>query len=293
MDKSDNVRIKPVVVEEDSSSKGAVEALPQPIYTLSRESQPSPVSPQENPEPQQEPDRQAFNDTKNLESRAKQIIEELNTQKVQASHESSPQKVADIHTPPPQAEPPPAPPPYTEGETPQTPPSHSDGNGLSVKVVILIVALTAAIVAIVSGGVYVYVNSSTPPEGTVADGSRSLVAPTREPTPQVTPSPPSPTPLPTKTELQDVSVEIRNGSGRIGEAARAAEALEDAGFEVGETGNADRFDYEATTISAKSSVDAGILAVIEEVFSKTYSVSFGENLRESSAVDVVIILGAR
>ncbi len=61
------------------------------------------------------------------------------------------------------------------------------------------------------------------------------------------PGPASPT-APATVDPSEVQVEVYNGSGVAGVAAEAETALEAVGFPVTATGNADRSDYERTTI---------------------------------------------
>ncbi|MGR7023812.1 LCP family protein [Geodermatophilus sp. URMC 62] len=72
---------------------------------------------------------------------------------------------------------------------------------------------------------------------------------------------PSTTEAPAAVAPSDVSVEVYNGSGVSGLAAEAAASLEDAGFTVTSTGNADSNDYARTTVRHASGDDALAAAV--------------------------------
>ncbi len=89
--------------------------------------------------------------------------------------------------------------------------------------------------------------------------------PTEEPTPT---SEPTAKPV----DLKAYTVRILNGSGVTGEAAKLKAVLTDAGFTVGETGNADNSDYTETVISAQTSVDQGYLKELTETLKKSYKV---------------------
>ncbi|MBV9262945.1 MAG: LCP family protein [Candidatus Eremiobacteraeota bacterium] len=72
-------------------------------------------------------------------------------------------------------------------------------------------------------------------------------------------SPPSPIPSPDAMALAAISpgtlrVDVENGSGVNGAASRVATVLRQAGFTIGEVGDADRFDYGSTIIRQHSNV---------------------------------------
>ena len=117
-------------------------------------------------------------------------------------------------------------------------PKRQTGNaeGVSVKLIVLVAVLTAVVVAIVSGGVYVYYT------GITSQVQEELDIIETESTPKPTQTP-SPTP---KVSLEDIDVEdykisILNGSGKIGVATEAKTLIEKEDFKVVDTGNADRF----------------------------------------------------
>jgi hypothetical protein len=64
------------------------------------------------------------------------------------------------------------------------------------------------------------------------------------PTPTATPVPPTPTPV----DRSPISIQILNGSGVSGAAAKTAETLEGLGYTIADTGNADNANYETTEI---------------------------------------------
>lgn len=72
-------------------------------------------------------------------------------------------------------------------------------------------------------------------------------------------APPAPIPSPSAMALAAISpgtlrVDVENGSGVTGAARHVADALRQAGFTIGEVGDADRSDYGATEIHQHSSV---------------------------------------
>jgi hypothetical protein len=93
----------------------------------------------------------------------------------------------------------------------------------------------------------------------------SEATPTNEPTPITSPTP-------KEVDLSAYTIRILNGSGITGQAATLKTALTDAGYTVGETGNADSSDYTQTVISAQTNVEQAYLQKLEELLKKTYQV---------------------
>jgi len=76
-----------------------------------------------------------------------------------------------------------------------------------------------------------------------------LKQPLPPPTPTSAPAVQTPTPLPTpKIERKKVKIEVLNGSGIKGQAARMKKILTDLGYQEVVTKNADNFDYQKTII---------------------------------------------
>ncbi len=114
---------------------------------------------------------------------------------------------------------------------------------------------------------------------------------TEEPT--VEPTSATTTPKPTTAEEKEVSgpkIQVLNGTGEEGVAGKMKTALEGAGFESIETGNADNFDYEKVTIKAK---DAS-MKTAEKLKTQLKDYSFNEDiatLSDDSLFDIVITVG--
>lgn len=112
---------------------------------------------------------------------------------------------------------------------------------------------------------------------------------------------PTPTPEPAvvvkptvvAVDLTEYKIEIKNGSGVGGEAARQKESLEDAGFVVSSVGNADNSDYIETIIKAKKDVSTDFIAKLKDVLSESFTVGASEELSSSSDASVIVILGAK
>lgn len=113
--------------------------------------------------------------------------------------------------------------------------------------------------------------------------------PTPEPTTKL-----EPTATPEPVDLSKYTIQVLNGSGVTGEAAKLKTALIDAGFKVGSTGNADLSDYTKTQISASKSVDKAYLKKLEETLEKTYVLDSSAPSTGSTpqGADVVITIGS-
>lgn len=114
------------------------------------------------------------------------------------------------------------------------------------------------------------------------------------PTPTKTVNKIVPTPtVEMKVEIKrsELVVQVLNGSGVRGEAAKAKDFLEGLGYKDVATGNADRDDYEGTSVAVKKGKKAVWETVKADVGSK-YEVSeeMGE-LPDSSEYDAVVTLG--
>ena len=115
--------------------------------------------------------------------------------------------------------------------------------------------------------------------------------------PKVSDSKPTPSPS-TDTEdavegdvdLSAYKIQVLNGSGIGGEAAKAEALVVDAGFTNTTTGNAKSYSYTTTEIQYKDSVDKRAFSPLEEALD-VYVVERTDVLPESNAYDIVIIVG--
>jgi hypothetical protein len=157
----------------------------------------------------------------------------------------------------------------------------------SLKLLFVLTVLIALIVGFVAGGFYVYTTgmSALNDEGKTQNNEKS--SPVASATATA-----SPTASPEPVDVSEYSVSILNGSGIVGEATRVKEILEEAGFTVGTTGNASRFNYTDTLIQGKEGVPEAAMEQLEEALSETYSVEVGEALPESSTSDIVVTVGS-
>jgi hypothetical protein len=103
----------------------------------------------------------------------------------------------------------------------------------------------------------------------------------------------TPTPTEEEIDLSAYSIEVLNGSGIGGVAGKEKSALEDDGFTVENTGNADTQDYSETSISFKAGVPDAFIDELKKSLSKRYVIaSDAGELDDESDYDVVITLGS-
>lgn len=152
----------------------------------------------------------------------------------------------------------------------------------------LIIAFVAFIVglALITGGNYLLGDNKI----AFPDFKQMLSFEKPTPTPEPTETP---TPTEKPVDLKAYNIQVLNGSGVTGEAAKVKASLEAAGFKVSETGNADKDDYENTQIAAKGTVNKQYMKKLEETLEKSYKVdsSSPTSADASSAADVVITIG--
>lgn len=126
------------------------------------------------------------------------------------------------------------------------------------------------------------------PEPSPTDEPTSTPKPTNTPTPR-----PSSNPIDKATGLDrsKLSVEVQNGSGEAGVAAKGSGILKDLGYNVTSTGNADNFDYSNVTVKVKSA-KSDYFTLLKKDLSATYTVgSSSSDLSASSSADALVIIG--
>lgn len=90
---------------------------------------------------------------------------------------------------------------------------------------------------------------------------------------------------------KDIKVKILNGSGMSGKAGEMASFLEDLGYQVIGTGNADTFDYEETVIKIKEE-KRDVFSHLTNDLKSAYTVSSEEVILEKDEeADAVVIVG--
>lgn len=142
------------------------------------------------------------------------------------------------------------------------------------------VVVVLALAFLVGGGLIVYLRGPI-------NFSMVLAKPTPTPTPSPTPTP---TPVATVSRA-DIRIKILNGGGVAGAASKMKTLLEDKGYTVVGTGNADVFTYDKTEISVKVGQEA-VLTLLEADLKDAYSVGQASgDLAAETAYDVQIIVG--
>lgn len=153
---------------------------------------------------------------------------------------------------------------------------------MNLKLIVIITLVSALVAAFVSGGVYVYLSG-------VEEVSTPIETQTPEPAASSTPEP---TQAPEPVDITQYSVQVLNGSGVIGAAGTAEDVLTKAGFNVEDTGNASRINFEKTLIQVKQDVPAGAVSQLKKALeAEDYSVETGETLPSNSEFDIVVTVG--
>lgn len=143
-------------------------------------------------------------------------------------------------------------------------------------------AMTIVIICLLAGGAMFAVSS-----GAVSLPS-IMTSPTPTPTPTATPTP---TPDVSALDRSSLSIQVLNGSGIPGVAGTMKDLLEEKGYTVDNTGNAETYDYETTLILVKAESEAYI-ALLEEDLKESYSLGTSKaTLEDDVPYDVRIIVG--
>jgi len=155
------------------------------------------------------------------------------------------------------------------------------------KLLFFIGLLTSLIVGLLAGGIFVYFRGI----GTLQN---SLPLSTATPVSFATPAP-TPLSSPFQEEKIDFSVykiNVLNGSGIKGEAARAKSLLEREGFKILHLGNAQSFDFQSTLIQAKEDVPLDVINKLKEVLLEEYAAETGDTLQDTGNFDIKITVGS-
>jgi len=139
--------------------------------------------------------------------------------------------------------------------------------------------IAVIIVALIGAGGFLYYQSTrtTTP---VAETSTS-------PTPEEIA-----TPTPEEVDRTVYTIEIQNGSGIVGKAGEVQQYLEDEGFSISGTANADSYNYETSVIYASADVNPAWIEELRNVIGKEYDVEGTvEELDMDTDADVVVVVG--
>lgn len=113
-----------------------------------------------------------------------------------------------------------------------------------------------------------------------------------KPTPTPTPSPVStPTPTPVLSDRSQLTIEVLNGSGKAGAAAKMQDFLKGKGYTVKKVGNAETSDFDKTQIHVKKDKEA-FLGLLKTDVGEGYTVSSpAADLSDNSSYDAQVIVG--
>lgn len=103
-----------------------------------------------------------------------------------------------------------------------------------------------------------------------------------------------PTPTVATVSLSKYTIIILNGSGILGEAARAKDMLTAAGFTVGGIDNAQKDNYKQTVVAAKPDVNTTFLQKLFDILKNDYTVELSTAFVDTGAKgsDVIVTLGS-
>lgn len=124
-------------------------------------------------------------------------------------------------------------------------------------------------------------------------GAQAPVTPSPQLSPTAIPSlTPSPTQIPTPTPLDKfkLSLQVLNGNGVRGDANKAREVLENAGFKVDAVANAQSFAYTKTQLQIKKSKE-GYLEELKNALQDKYNLEITADLTEDYPYDGILIVG--
>lgn len=106
---------------------------------------------------------------------------------------------------------------------------------------------------------------------------------------------PTMTPVPTPViNLDDITVQVLNGSGVAGEAAKVTNLLSDNKIKVTKTGNALNYDFVKTKIEVKDSIPLQVVDLVTNSLKTEYLFEVSPTkLPQTSEFDIIITTGER
>lgn len=151
------------------------------------------------------------------------------------------------------------------------------------KTVLWLIVVALGLAIFVGGGLVVVT------QGAIGLPSLGLVKPTPTPIPS-----PTPTPTPAlNLNRADLAVQILNGGGVPGAAAKLKGFLEAKGYKVSSTGNTEEYTYEQTEVFVKA-VKANYLWLLRTDLEGEYTIgTAAATLTETVAVDARVIVGKK
>lgn len=158
------------------------------------------------------------------------------------------------------------------------------------KNILLVLIIFIILGGLVGGGIYYYQNSLNKTE----DSSVEITS--AQPT--VPPSMVESTPTPeasSSAKLDSLKVNILNGSGKAGEAGKAADLLIAGGFVDANItkGNASSYDFTDTEVSVKGDADKTLFDQVKKLLKGYSVVKSATDLKSTSTYDVVVTVGSK
>lgn len=147
---------------------------------------------------------------------------------------------------------------------------------------LIVWAIVTIIVAILTGSILFAVAKKGSPVS-------SLFA---RPTPTPTPAPtPTPTPTPAPVDKASIKIQILNGGGTPGAASKMKTLLEDKGYTVDSTGNAEEYTYTNTEIHGKAAMSDAVSALKSDLKDAYTLGAVAADLDASASADVQVVVG--
>jgi hypothetical protein len=100
-------------------------------------------------------------------------------------------------------------------------------------------------------------------------------------------------PTPAASPSAQLQVQILNGSGVTGVASVTQEFLEEKGYTIVDTGNADNYDYEQTEVLGKEDYEAEVAQLVGDLAEDYAATASAELVDEDEEFELVVIVGKR
>lgn len=157
----------------------------------------------------------------------------------------------------------------------QTPEFEEKTNSKPILLAIIFIAIGVAIL------LFVLIQRANPKsvQNPMSSSSQSSSTPTEEPSPTIQ-----------SVAIDEIKVEVQNGSGVAGQAGKIKTLLEGKGFKDIKTKNASE-NIAKTTIYYSEKANEEVKSKIEEVLKKEFNSIDTKSSTESSEFDVIVITG--
>lgn len=142
--------------------------------------------------------------------------------------------------------------------------------------------VVVAVLAIFGGGFWFYQSKLQTDTASKVAGESTEVSPTPEPVSDEN-----------EINFSDYNVQILNGSGVPGEAAKVQKMLEEQGFEDFTVGNAKSYSHKETEIAIVVGTPKEVLNEVKSSLGKNYTIKEAKELDTASDFDIVVIIGSK